>query len=135
MAEIVSLDFLRTSKPLRECLRKVLMRLRELTAQKKELEELVWHVEYGIPLRDGHGAPLDQSAARERLQRNLYETVAAQHILKMYRSHLRQCIRASASGNVEKVNSILERADAIAGGPATWDAYVARKYGSTDSAA
>jgi hypothetical protein len=129
MAEIISLDFLRTSKPLRECLREVLAKQRECGARQKELEQLIWAVEHGIPVTRADDAPLDQTAAREKLARDLYQTIANQQTLKMYRSHLRQCIRAAASGKAKKVDSILERAQAIAGGPATWDAYVARKYG------
>jgi hypothetical protein len=130
VAEIISLDFLRTSKPLRECLREVIAKLQKWTVRQKELEQLIWCVEHGIPVSLGdQGGPIEQAAAREKLARDLYQAIANQQTLKMYRSHLRQCIRAAAAGKGKKVAAILERAHAIGGGASTWDTYIARGSG------
>jgi hypothetical protein len=129
MAEIISLDSLRRSKPLREILREVLAKQRTWVARQKELENMIWMLErMGEPLKlIGQNEPLDQTAARAKLASDLYEAIATQQTLWMYRSYLRQCIRAAAAGKIKKVEVLLERAGAIAEGGEAWDAYARRK--------
>jgi len=144
MAELISLDFVRATKrsaasvaSLKECLGKVLAAQRNLAGRQKELLQLMSHVELDIPvqfLRDGVPVNLvdlapetRRSTLRQSLATDLYDVAVKQWKLRIYRGSLRQCLRMAAKGEIEKVNEILDSANAAADGGEAWQAWTERQ--------
>src|ERR1700738_4859289 len=138
MADLVSLDLVRTTKhtiaSLQEDLGQVLAAQRRLIDIKKELLELISHVEYNIPvqmLRDGAQVDLADLAAqtgksekcilREHLAMKLYDVIVNQQKLRMLRGSFRRSIRMARKGDFEEMAETLGSAAAALSGGEAWD--------------